>query len=307
MLSEEQQQKTHLFSSFFYRRLTQKQSRRQTNEDQANMSLPERRHSRVKTWTRHVDIFSKDFIIVPINESAHWYLAIICFPWLQKPIVAAKTVKEEQDSTSTPASNSTSESTEAALQSSEGSQESAAEEKPKTPAQTKTAAKAAARILKSSTYIAKQPCILIFDSLSGLGRSGVVRTLREYIQTEWNMRKGSTEGMRLYDKDNMRGANPKCPQQTNFSDCGIYVLQYVECFFRSPIKDYGIPMNLSNWFEESEAKHKREDLRLLILGLQQELNPDLKYDPTKDGCLPELPTAATSLDESMDASQSSSS
>lgn len=31
-------------------------------------SLKERRHDRVKTWTRHVDLFSKDFIIVPINE-----------------------------------------------------------------------------------------------------------------------------------------------------------------------------------------------------------------------------------------------
>ena len=27
----------------------------------------------------------KDFIIVPINESAHWYLAIICFPNLTQP------------------------------------------------------------------------------------------------------------------------------------------------------------------------------------------------------------------------------
>lgn len=46
---------------------------------------------------------------------------------------------------------------------------------------------------------------------------------------------------------------------------------------------------LSNWFNEAEAKRKREDLRSLILGLQQELNPDLDYDPTDDGCLPQQP------------------
>ncbi|KAK5627199.1 hypothetical protein RRF57_002914 [Xylaria bambusicola] len=32
----------------------------------------------VKTWTSKVDLFSKDYIIVPINEYAHWYVAIIC-------------------------------------------------------------------------------------------------------------------------------------------------------------------------------------------------------------------------------------
>ncbi|KAI0866007.1 hypothetical protein F4860DRAFT_509189 [Xylaria cubensis] len=31
----------------------------------------------VKTWTSRVDLFSKDFIIVPINEYTHWYVAII--------------------------------------------------------------------------------------------------------------------------------------------------------------------------------------------------------------------------------------
>ena len=29
----------------------------------------------------------------------------------------------------------------------------------------------------------------------------------------------------------MKGSNPKVPQQNNFSDCGVYVLQYVESFF----------------------------------------------------------------------------
>ncbi|KAG9232731.1 hypothetical protein BJ875DRAFT_466066 [Amylocarpus encephaloides] len=32
----------------------------------------------VKRWTRKVDLVSYRYIIVPINESSHWYLAIIC-------------------------------------------------------------------------------------------------------------------------------------------------------------------------------------------------------------------------------------
>lgn len=32
----------------------------------------------VQKWTRNVDLFTYDYIVVPINEAAHWYLAIIC-------------------------------------------------------------------------------------------------------------------------------------------------------------------------------------------------------------------------------------
>ena len=32
----------------------------------------------VKKWTRDVDLFNYDYAVVPINESAHWYVAIIC-------------------------------------------------------------------------------------------------------------------------------------------------------------------------------------------------------------------------------------
>lgn len=31
-------------------------------------SIQELRHNRVKTWTRHVNIFEKDFVFVPINQ-----------------------------------------------------------------------------------------------------------------------------------------------------------------------------------------------------------------------------------------------
>lgn len=49
-----------------------------------------------------------------------------------------------------------------------------------------------------------------------------------YLEVEWDVKKGSK---RSFSKDAMKGSNPKVPQQDNFSDCGVYVLQYVESFF----------------------------------------------------------------------------
>ncbi|KAF9113200.1 hypothetical protein BGX27_002041 [Mortierella sp. AM989] len=36
----------------------------------------------VKSWTNKIDIFSKKYIIIPIHENLHWYLAIISNPGL---------------------------------------------------------------------------------------------------------------------------------------------------------------------------------------------------------------------------------
>ncbi|KAG1745863.1 uncharacterized protein EDB91DRAFT_1119149 [Suillus paluster] len=59
-------EQVHVFSSFFYKKLN-------------NKSLDEGYQS-VKKWTSKIDIFSKKYIIVPINENLHWYLAIIYEP-----------------------------------------------------------------------------------------------------------------------------------------------------------------------------------------------------------------------------------
>lgn len=45
---------------------------------------------------------------------------------------------------------------------------------------------------------------------------------------EWEVKKGTK---RSFGKDVVKGSNPRVPQQDNFSDCGVYVLQYVESFF----------------------------------------------------------------------------
>ena len=72
-----------------------------------------------------------------------------------------------------------------------------------------------------------RPCIIVFDSLLGPSRSRVVQVLKEYLMVEWSNKKGGTE----YNKQLIKGTVPKVPQQTNYSDCGVFMLQYVESFF----------------------------------------------------------------------------
>ena len=57
-----------------------------------------------------------------------------------------------------------------------------------------------------------------------------------YLQVEWDVKKAATCGERVMDKDNFPGCSPRCPQQLNFSDCGVFVLQYVESFFQVSLR-----------------------------------------------------------------------
>ncbi|KAF9077524.1 hypothetical protein BDP27DRAFT_1311195 [Rhodocollybia butyracea] len=57
----------HIFNSFFYKKLSSKKA-------------VEEGYRSVQRWTSKFDIFDKKFIIVPINENLHWYLAIIYRP-----------------------------------------------------------------------------------------------------------------------------------------------------------------------------------------------------------------------------------
>lgn len=66
VLSESDQQRTHVFSSYFYKRLTSPHA--QAAESNVPLSAAAKRHARVQKWTKNVNIFDKDFIIIPINE-----------------------------------------------------------------------------------------------------------------------------------------------------------------------------------------------------------------------------------------------
>ncbi|KAL8895124.1 MAG: hypothetical protein Q9192_003831 [Flavoplaca navasiana] len=59
--------RVYMFNTFFYASLTSsKPGQRGIN------------YEAVQKWTRGIDLFTYDFVVVPVNESAHWYIAIIC-------------------------------------------------------------------------------------------------------------------------------------------------------------------------------------------------------------------------------------
>jgi len=61
--------RVYLHNTFFYEKLTSDKSyNKKINYDG------------VKNWTSKVDLLSYDYIIVPVNEHYHWWLAIICNP-----------------------------------------------------------------------------------------------------------------------------------------------------------------------------------------------------------------------------------
>ncbi|XP_010370535.1 sentrin-specific protease 6 isoform X1 [Rhinopithecus roxellana] len=389
-LKKEDADRIHIFSSFFYKRLNQRERR---NHETTNLSIQQKRHGRVKTWTRHVDIFEKDFIFVPLNEAAHWFLAVVCFPGLEKPkyepnphyhenavIQKCPTVEDSCISSSASEMDSCSQNSSAkpvikkmlnkkhciaVTDSNPGQEESdprykrnicnvkysvkkinhTASENEELNKGESTSQKVADRTksenglqnegLSSMHHtdglskirlnysdespeggkmledelidfsedqdnqddssddgfladdscnseigqwhlkptICKQPCILLMDSLRGPSRSNVVKILREYLEVEWEVKKGSK---RSFSKDVMKGSNPKVPQQNNFSDCGVYVLQYVESFFENPILNFELPMNLANWFPPPRMRTKREEIRNIILKLQEDQSKEKK-------------------------------
>ena len=59
--------RVYFFNTYFYATLTN-----------AHKGRKRFNYEGVQKWTRSVDLFTYDYIIVPINEESHWYLAMIC-------------------------------------------------------------------------------------------------------------------------------------------------------------------------------------------------------------------------------------
>ncbi|CAF3880691.1 unnamed protein product [Rotaria magnacalcarata] len=274
-LSQEDRQRTYLFNSFFYTRLTRK-----GNDDIFYTSAAERRYNRVKRWLRDVDIFSKDYLIVPINQTAHWYLVVIQFH--NNVPTEGDLISDDDESHDNRSNMKKKKITECKIQ---------------TNANNSTPGEASSLCLTSNIHPievldeadevtikndnqinpnsekapnrknrSQTPAIIMFDSLRTGPKNRVAATLREFLQLEYDHKKTLPVGSsarKIFNLDTIPTIEAAVPQQPNYFDCGLYILQYMEKFFahRSPTINYQLLSTFENWCDKnSMGSSKRKQI-----------------------------------------------
>ncbi|KIX09824.1 uncharacterized protein Z518_00905 [Rhinocladiella mackenziei CBS 650.93] len=268
----------YFFNTYFYEALTKNcKGKKGINYDAVNR------------WTKNINIFNRDFVIVPVNENFHWYLAIICnlSYFLPKP-------DEEDEDQVDPNIQATEdvESTDQRMEeiekqaeaSTEDTQRSLAElsigDNEKNDTSTSTAQpkkgprrrKAVRRSLPK--YETNKPVIITLDSL-GSSRSATCSLLKQYVASEAKDKQNLD--INLAD---LRGMTAKgIPTQSNFSDCGLYLCLYLEQFVTDPYKFVARILqreeSAQQWPQRIRSGHLRARLRDLILELHRRQEKEL--------------------------------
>ncbi|KAL8983393.1 MAG: hypothetical protein Q9177_004989 [Variospora cf. flavescens] len=272
--------KVYVFNTFFYERLTDTKPRHKGINYDA-----------VRKWTRGVDLFTYDFVVVPVNEAYHWYIAIICnLPALNRGLGgleahqgqddasgieldmeqpardemlfspapqkvsydAGEASKEhetaasfaemsldpntsaDQDALDDQLRDPSGESDDVLFRKEHESREAEGTHKEVVDMEETSAQKQRRGKRKSGPspriFDPFKPTILTFDSL-GTTHSTAIRMLKQYLHEEANDKRGQME----FDEKDLQGVTAKdIPQQSNYYDCGLYILGYMEKFFDEP-------------------------------------------------------------------------
>ena len=204
-------QQIHVFNTFFYHKLTESRDRSKTYEH-------------LRKWTNKVNIFDKMYVVVPINEHLHWYMAIIVNP---KAIINERPLSLASSSIRRSSRTSTGNSAAPGVLDSSGPQlenysVNHASEHGDNLSQ------------NPSDFKEEQTYVMVLDSL-GITHGPVKTALRDYLRLE-----ARDKGHVRPDVDLKRLGDPlhvdvRVPDQPNFSDCGIYLLHYFDRFFSDPV------------------------------------------------------------------------
>lgn len=135
----------------------------------------------------------------------------------------------------------------------------------------------------------RKPAIITFDSL-GQPRATTIRILKDYLREEAKAKRGME-----YEDSQIKGINAKrIPQQDNFSDCGVFLLGYVDTFLglETDPKDF-ITKTIQQTHEEKDwSKLVPGNLRASIRDQVRELHETQTYErreesAKKSGKIPE--------------------
>ncbi|KAF7494230.1 Sentrin-specific protease 7 [Sarcoptes scabiei] len=94
--------RVHIYDALFATYLTNTAARKRKHSIDDNYCvysfdcIPQLYHSTLKKWTKEIDIFSKDFLLMPSAKDNHWFLVIICYAWNLIPLNDGETIDSLQ-------------------------------------------------------------------------------------------------------------------------------------------------------------------------------------------------------------------
>lgn len=276
-MPQEHKDKVHFFNTYFYTSMSTKNGKSAFNYDA------------VKRWTKSVDIFSKPYVVVPINAAFHWFVVIICnLPNVKREMadleddgddVDVREVRQEGErvNASRPPSSDGIEDEDRIAMSKDGTpikhdtevftfdDEGKAGNVEEAPRNKKSKKKGPGM----RKYDVAQPVLISMDSF-GLARSAELKYLKQYLKSE-----AETKRAMQLDSKELQGVTAKnLPEQNNFTDCGIYLLAYIEHFCKNPErvtnKVLQRDMDIRNDFAGFDPSQKREEIRNVMLRLHAE-------------------------------------
>lgn len=249
--------KVHFFSTFFFEKLKHKNGKID--------------YEGVKGWTTKIDIFSYDYLVVPVNENAHWYLAIICNAGKLLP------TKVEEKAETPEAAPSLTNVASVVQRLSEVEIVDGNSPQTETPVSQDVVHANMKKPLKEPSnssprgsgsvkgkFDPREPRIITLDSL-GSAHPKTCGALRSYLAQE------ALDKKKVDEIGTIAGMKAKSiPLQDNWCDCGIYVLAYIRQFLANPddCLQRILQKEPTGW--KVEASEQRKSLRQLIFMLQGE-------------------------------------
>ncbi|KAI7539615.1 hypothetical protein KC331_g9651 [Hortaea werneckii] len=290
-MAPEEKENVHFFNSYFYSFLTTKNGRKAFNYDA------------VKRWTKNKDIFSTRYIVVPICVDLHWFVAIICnLPELSRKLAGddeqEQEVKEGSNALDSGQVTDVEETFEGFGADVKGgktktniergdleeqnvpgdaTEQKDAQLNAKEETLTDSSRPAAANGKKGKRkktpptprkYGPDTPSIITLDSF-GSPHTAEIRFLKDYLKAEADAKRGME-----FDRDALQGVTAKgIPEQTNFCDCGVYLVGYIEQFAKDPrgfvSKVLSKQLDQQADFASFDPSAKRADVRDELLALAE--------------------------------------
>jgi len=257
--------KVYVMNTYFFEALKQDQS-----------------HERVRKWNSKIDLLSFDYIVVPVNESLHWYLAIICNPaklipgrQRDEPVVVLEPDgrKQQVPGSAKAETNSffTLRDKISRVNEADGPKKPSSSPQGKGRKGSKKRLAPPGRKHESDEFL-----IITLDSL-GQGHPGTIKRLKLYIIDEIESRL-SVEP----ERPSPIGITAKgIPEQPNFSDCGLYLIEYFKSFLNDPAGVIETLVRRENTGWLFDPSRMRNELRTTLLNIGQKQSRE--YQEAKRG------------------------